>query len=362
MVDAGPAVRASDDVKLSDPAPRVSICVPARNEEEDLDALLTSLRAQDCPNLEIIVVDDKSTDRTWEILQRHASQDPRIIPIRGAEPEPGWYGKPNALRQALARATGEWILMTDADTVHVVSCVRNALGFALREGVQAISLTPHFICVTFFEKLLMPSIGGLLMTGYSFKRVNDPSDEKVFGAGPFFLVTRRILDAAGGLESIRGVIDEDVALARALKKTGLGYRYVRGDDVYATRMYTSLGEIFRGFARNTFATMKGSIRRLVRLSMFILLISVAPLALLIASIVDFSSGTASWMSWFGVIAYACILAMQAFIRKLGKFDAWVSILAPLGGVLTWLVVMNSFWLGLRGKGVTWKGRVYPSSG
>jgi len=360
MVRSGPAVRAQDNVTLPNPPPRVSICVPARNEEKNLPALLQGLRAQRYPDLQIIVVDDNSTDGTWEVLQQHAREDARIIPIKSGEPEAGWYGKPNALRQALTHAQGEWILMTDADCVHDVNCVRNAVAWALAEGVEALSLTPRMRCVSFWEKLLIPSIGGLLMTGYSFKRVNDPQDEKVFGAGAFFLVSRRILDAAGGMEPVRGVADEDVALARALKRTGLGYRFARGDDVYATRMYTGLGEIFTGFARNTFSTMKGSIRRLVRLSMFILLISVIPVALLVASVVDFSSGNVTWMSVFGVTAYLAILGMQAMIRRLGRFDAWVSVFAPLGGVLTWLVVMNSFWLGLRGKGVAWKGRVYPS--
>src|SRR5262245_48914911 len=116
-------VRTDDAPPLPAAPPLVSVLVPARNEEASLDICLASLRAQDYPALEIVVVDDRSTDRTLELARRHAAEDPRVVVVEGTAPLPGWFGKTNALRQAASKATGAWFLMTDADTVHAPASV-----------------------------------------------------------------------------------------------------------------------------------------------------------------------------------------------------------------------------------------------
>ena len=362
MIARGPAVRVDDDRPIPEPAPLVSVCIPARNEEDALDACLESLQAQDYPNLEILVLDDRSTDGTGKILARHAAADSRIVALQGEVPPDGWFGKPNALRQAVARAGGDWLLMTDADTVHAPTSVRNALGYALSQGIAALSLTPKLICGSFWEGLVMPAVGSMLITRYSPERVNDPEDETVFGNGQFFLVRRDAYEQVGGLAVARDALDEDVVFARALKGTGLGYHLVAGDSVFATRMYTGLGDMFRGFAKNAFSTMGRSIGRVVLFSVATWILSLAPIATAAASAVVLAGGGSAGLPapllWAGVGQYFLLLAMQTAVRARAGFPAWMSVFAPLSGMVLWLMVLNSAYRGLSGKGVTWKGRTY----
>ena len=362
MMSRGPAVRADDDRPLPDPPPRVSICVPARNEEDALDACLESLRGQDYPDLEIVVLDDRSTDGTGEILARHAEADPRIEALRGEEPANGWYGKPNALRQAVDRADGDWLLMADADTVHAPTSVRSALGYALAEGIAGLSLTPRLICGSFWEGLVMPSVGSMLMARYSPARVNDPDDATVFGNGQYFLVRRDAYERVGGLAVARDALDEDVVFARALKGSGLGYHLAAGDTVFATRMYTGLRDMFQGFAKNAFSTMGRSLGRVILFSVATWILSLVPVTTAVASAVVLARGAATavppLLLWAGLGQFLVLLAMQTTIRIRAGFPAWMSLLAPLSGMVLWLMVINSAYRGLSGKGVTWKGRTY----
>jgi chlorobactene glucosyltransferase len=298
-------------------------------------------------------VDDGSTDGTAAILARHAAEDPRLKVVTGVPPADGWMGKPNAVRQGMALAQGAFVLMTDADTVHAPTSVRNGLAYLLAQGAAALSLTPRLLCLSFWEKVLMPSIAGMLFTRYAFSRVNNAASDTVFAAGAYFLVRRDAYDKAGGIEVVRGSIDEDVAFARALKATGLGYRLASGDAVYATRMYAGLAEIFHGFARNAFATMHRSLARALRLTVFVWTVSLVPVTTLVLSLL-----TAHPWAWAGVLQFPFIVLLQGTIRKVGGFTAWVAVVAPLGGMMMWLVVMNSVYRGLTRKGAQWKGRTY----
>jgi chlorobactene glucosyltransferase len=345
------------------PAPRISVCVPARNEERNIDACLAGLEAQDYPNLEIIVVDDRSTDGTAQILERHASQCSRLLVIRGEEPRDGWFGKPNALRQAIERSSGEWILMVDADTFHAPSSVRSVLAYALEQKIAAVSVLPRFLADTFWSKLLLPQLGALLLLGRNPRRVNEATSRSVFANGAYFLVRRDAYDAAGGIASVRSVLDEDVALARNLKSTGLGYHLVEGESICSERMYGSLTQFFAGFGKNVWSTLGRSLGRVLKLTIVVMVMSLAPLLACSFSLLEMGGvlSTSLDTPWLiiGAGQYPLITVLQALIRRRAGFPPHYALLAPLGGVVVLMIILNSALRGLFGMRVEWKGRRYP---
>ncbi|MCK6545040.1 glycosyltransferase [Myxococcota bacterium] len=340
--------------------PRVSVIVPARNEEAVLAACLASLTAQDYPDLEVVCVDDRSTDATARILA-DAARDRRVVAVAGEEPPPGWLGKPNAVRQAVERASGEWLLFTDADTVHTPGSVRAALTYAAREGIASLSALPKMDCTSSWAKLLVPQLGALLFAGRSAKRVNDPSTDTVFGNGPYFFVRRDAYDAAGGIDAVRGAPDEDLAFARALKRTGLGYHFVEGEAVCTVRMYSRLGEFYAGFGRNLWPALGQRWSKLVKLTLVLWTMSLVPITAMITSAVALARGDTGALLVLGVAQYFALLAIQALIRAKSGFPPYLALFAPLGGLLAWSILVYSAWRSTRG-GVAWKGRTYPAPG
>jgi chlorobactene glucosyltransferase len=148
--------KAKSSSELPSPAPLISVLIPARNEETNIEACLDSLRGQDYPNLEILVLDDSSTDSTAEIVARIAAEDRRVRLLRGQPLPQGWAGKPFACHQLAQEARGSWLLFTDADTVHAPSVLRNVQGVALASDAALISGFPYQRTSSIWQKMAMP--------------------------------------------------------------------------------------------------------------------------------------------------------------------------------------------------------------
>ena len=198
--------------------PAVSVIIPARNEGVCLGACLQSLVTQSGVPLEIIVVDDHSTDRTREIALSFSSQQVRVIE---AGPLPaGWTGKNNAVNAGSKAATGEWMLFTDADTIHLPGSLARSLEEAKRHGASLLSYSPEQIVKSFWEKAVMPVIFAELAASYRPSQVSDPNSPAAAANGQYILITREAYDAVGGHAAIAANLLEDVALARAVKHFG----------------------------------------------------------------------------------------------------------------------------------------------
>jgi len=337
--------------------PSLTIVVPARDEERSIERCVRSLLAQRWLELEVIVVDDRSTDATPQILERLAREDPRLHVVRGEELPDGWIGKPWALAQGARLARGEWLLFTDADSAHDAAGAASALWLATRAGVDALSIATHQELGTFWERAILPSIlGMILFVAGPLGAVNDPAKpKKALANGQYILVARHAYEALGGHAALRGEIVEDVAFARLLKADGrFRFLLAGGDRVASVRMYHSLGEIWAGFTKNVYVGADGNLASLAGGIVFCTAISIAPPLLAARAL---SAGRYS-DALEALATSVAIVATASWGMRRAAFPRRLALLQPLGTAFFAAVIANSTWSVLSGRGVEWRGRRY----
>jgi glycosyltransferase involved in cell wall biosynthesis len=332
----------------------VSVLVPARNEERSIGACLASLSTQTIPRLEIIAVDDGSTDGTPAILADVARRDPRVHVLRIEGPPPGWTGKSFALDSGMAVARGSWLCFTDADTVHAPESIARAVGFAEAHGIDLLSLTSRQLTRSFWERVVQPVVFGLLDEWFPLGQVNDAASPLAAANGIFILVTRDAYEAAGGHRAVAGDVLEDVALARRMKTRGRRLAFVDGADLVAARMYTSLRAIHRGWTKNLYR-LRGqrplpAMASIVELGVTLVWPAVACAAAAVA-------GPPGW-GWLAALGLGMVLGAEVLFRAWRGVDPRWSPTVALGAALVAIFLLESAlrdWLGL---GVRWKDRTY----
>ena len=238
-------------------APEVSIIVPARNEEVCLGDCLTSLVAQTGVACEVIVVDDHSTDRTRAIAESFAGV--RVI-SPGPLPE-GWTGKNNAVAAGVREVRGEWLLFTDADTVHGEGSLKRAVAEAKANRADLLSYSPEQIAVSFWEKAVMPVVFAELAAEYPPEKVRDPHSGVVAANGQYILARRDAYEATGGHQAVASSLLEDVALARDFRTAGYKIYFRYGADAVRTRMYRSWAQLREGWTKNLALLFPRPLRR-----------------------------------------------------------------------------------------------------
>jgi len=358
-------------VPQSDPpqlpsAPLISIIVPARNEARYIRACLTALVAQTYPSLELIVVDDRSTDNTLEIMNdfaaRHqttSSTSIKIIP--GVDLPPGWAGKPHALFQGVSQASGEWLCFIDADTFALPTLVSSAFQAARYHAADLLTILTDQQLASFWEKVIMPLVFTALSVGFPADRVNDPAKPDAIANGQFILIRRSVYDSVGGHQAIRAEIAEDKALAVLVK--GSGYHLVLGDgrQLAQTRMYTSFSEIWEGWTKNIYLGLQD---RLWLLGIGALTGLVAALALPFWTVLSFAraSSSGSWMAYLAaaqsLLVWSYLVYQRVRACRALHINPWYALTLPLGALVFTLMMFNSAYKVLSGQGVTWRGRSY----
>lgn len=237
-----------DPVVAGDDAPRVTVLVPAKDEEHHIANCVGSLQKLNYPNYEILVVDDRSDDRTAEIVREIAAEDDRVRLVQVKELPAGWTGKTHALQFAQEYAEGEWLLFVDADTQLHPDCLGIVLQDAISSGADMETLMLGMDAHTFWEGAVQPFAGTLLMMLYPPGGLNDPKHPG-WGNGQFILVKRTAYDAIGKHEVVRDKFVEDIHLARQIRKQGLNLRVAMAAPIASVRMYSSLSQIVRGWSR-----------------------------------------------------------------------------------------------------------------
>ncbi len=231
----------------------VSVIIPARNESVVIATVVTSVLASVYQPIEVLVVDDRSSDDTAARVGELARRDPRLRLVPGIELPPGWYGKPWACLQGYRAARGELLLFTDADTRHAPELLGRAVG-ALREtSADLLTIAPRQRCETFWERIVMPQIWLLLGVRYHPARVNHSRRLRdVIANGQFILMSRGSYEAVGTHETVRGEVAEDLALAQAVVRRGGRLHFAFAERLMETRMYQGLGALVEGWSKNVY--------------------------------------------------------------------------------------------------------------
>jgi chlorobactene glucosyltransferase len=337
--------------------PFVSVLVPARNEEINISNVLTSLLEQEYPNYEIIVLNDSSEDRTGEIIAGLKTKYPQLRVLNGKSLEEGWTGKCFACRQLYEASKGEYIIFTDADTIHNKNSISGSVNIAMGTGADMLTLFPEMTMKTLSEKIAMPMLFFTIMLLLPMYFIDKKGFVKFsVGIGPFMMFRRSAYETIGTHESVRSAIVEDVWLGRKIKEHNLKLVAADGSDLLSVRMYRSAKDIWNGFSKNIFAGLNYSSFSLFAMILMYLLLFFVPFILFAGQLsLQFSSRDVLILTGFQVLMLYLARFLIAHRFRLGYLSA---ILHPLGALIVPVIAFNSWiWIKFR-QGTNWKGRVY----
>ena len=336
--------------------PLVSIIIPARNEARNIERCVRSVLSTAYSPIEVIVVDDRSTDGTADIVE--PATGGRVRLVRGTELPPGWFGKQWAMVQGYRVAKGELLVFTDADTKHEPELLPRSVRALQAERVDLLSVIPRQEMRTFWEKLIQPHVFLALQARVGdLRRVNRTRVEwNAIANGQFILTPRAAYDAVGTHEAVKNTVADDVMLAQAYVRAGKDIFLAHAPDFMITRMYGSLREIIEGWSKNLAlgAPLMAPPIRLVRTLLPYLmwvpaLFWVAPPVAWLAADWDFAAiaTVASLLTWIAI-----------YVGEQGPVV--YALLYPLGAMMVAFIMMRSAWRGSRK--VEWRGRMYRGSG
>ena len=341
--------------------PRVSIIVPARNEEETIEQALKSLLALDYDNYEIIAVNDRSTDRTGELMEKVAKEAGReadslqlgktLKVIHHTELPPGWLGKTHAMWTAANHATGDWILFTDADVLFKPDSLRRALAYAESVPADHVVLFPRMIMQRPGEYMMIAFFQTMFMFGHRPWKVADPSTDDHMGVGAFNLVRRRVYEAVGTYQALRMEVLDDMKLGKVVKNSGHAQRNVFGGDLISIRWAHGAFGIVNNLTKNFFAVLSFQWWRSV--------LSVFGLAFL-----NYGPFLGIFLAHgYARIPYAMALASMCMIYVgiswRSAVPAYYIVLHPISTTLFIYTLLRSTFLTLWNQGIVWRGTKYP---
>jgi glycosyltransferase involved in cell wall biosynthesis len=334
--------------------PRVSIIVPARNEEEDIEASLRTLLALDYDSYEVIAVNDRSTDRTGEILERVARETAvhsRLRVIHHRELPAGWLGKTHAMWTAANQATGDWLLFTDADVLFKPDSVRRALAYAEAERADHVVVFPQMIMKRPGEYMMIAFFQTMFVFGHRPWKVADPKTKDHMGVGAFNLIRRSVYEAVGTYEALRMEVLDDMKLGKVVKNAGFAQRNVFGADLISIRWARGAKGVVENLTKNFFAVLSFQWWRT--------LISAFGLAFL--NLMPFL-GVCLAHGWERVPYAIAVLSM--FLIYVGmswrsRVPAYYFALHPVSTALFVYTLLRSMFHTLRNDGIVWRGTKYP---
>jgi glycosyltransferase involved in cell wall biosynthesis len=334
--------------------PRVSIIVPARNEEEHIGETLTELLALEYSNYEVIAVNDRSTDGTGAIMDRTAARSEarnKLRVIHVTELPAGWMGKTHAMWGAGEIATGDWLLFTDADVYFKPDTLRRALAYAEAERADHVVLFPRMIMKRAGEYMTIAFFQTMFVFGHRPWKVADPKTRDHMGVGAFNLIRREVYEAVGTYEALRMEVLDDMKLGKVVKNAGFAQRNVFGEDLISIRWARGAMGVVNNLTKNFFAVLSFQWWRT--------LISAFGLAFL------------NLMPFFGVwlthgwarLPYAVAL-LSIFLIYLGMswrsaVPSYYFFLHPISTVLFVYTLLRSMFLTLWNDGIVWRGTKYP---
>lgn len=340
--------------------PKVSIILPARNEEEFIGKCLDSLVKQDYENYEIIVIDDSSEDKTGEIISEYAKKYPKIIPVSARLKPDGWMGKNWACMEGYGKATGELLLFTDADTKHAENVITLAVSHLNSFGLDALSAIPKMLTFDFWTNITLPMISTFLHTRFSALNVNNPAKKTGYFFGSFFILKKTTYQEVGTHEGVKQEIIEDGALGKKVKEAGYKMKMVRAEHLVDAVWARDKGTLWNALKRLMVPLYLQSGKIAIGIFFAIVFLLFVPFPILVIS-TSLAVETASAKILCMVSAIASILIyIGAIIEvKVGlKIKLIYAVFAPLGSLVVVLGFLSGLLQAKRTSSVTWRGRSY----
>lgn len=347
---------------------KISVIIPARNEATALPYTLPSIVGQDYANLEVILVNDQSSDNTAEIALNIQNANKNRLQILEGKPLPqGWAGKLWALHQGILYATGEWILLTDADLIYTQpKMISQLLHIALTKNFNMISLMAQLQTKYFWEKLLIPAFLYFFKMLYPFSQVANPKSHISAAAGGCILIQRKTLSAVGGIQAIQNALIDDVALARVVKDHHFSLALLDSPELVSHRGYNNLSGIWKMVARSAFTELKYSYIRLLFCTLGLLLTFFVPLFaglsfVCLPMMQDQYKYFILTLSFTGFTTLIIMAGTYLPTTKYFKLPLLWSVTLPWAGLLYLAMTLDSSRQYLFGVRAKWKDRQYSSS-
>jgi cellulose synthase/poly-beta-1,6-N-acetylglucosamine synthase-like glycosyltransferase len=334
--------------------PRVSIIVPARNEEENIEEPLTRLLSLDYENYEVIAVNDRSTDRTGEIMDRVAGSPGahgRLRIVHIDQLPSGWLGKTHAMWSATQQATGDWLLFTDADVLFKPDALRRALAYAEAESVDHLVLFPRMIMKHPGEKMMIAFFQTLFVFGHRPWKVADPKAKDHMGVGAFNLVRRSVYDRIGTYQALRFEVLDDMKLGKIVKNAGCRQHVVFGEDLISIHWAKGAFGVVNNLTKNFFAVLSFQWWRAVLSACGLAFLNLLPfLGVWLAH---------GWARLPYAVALLSMFLIYAGMSMKSSVPPYYFFLHPISTALFLYITMRSTLLTLGRGGVVWRGTFYP---
>lgn len=339
--------------------PRVSVIVPALDEADTLEAALGTLLAETYPDLEIVLVDDRSTDGTDRIVDALAARDPRITAVHVRTLPEGWLGKVHALHVGTQRATGEWLLYSDADVHFTPGVIARAIAVAEHEGLDHVPTLPRLLATDFVLQAMLASFGTLFVLLARPHTVGTRGSKSFAGVGAFNLVRRSVLDRTPGFEWIKMEVGDDMGLAFMVHGAGGRSRFFDGGELLSIVWYPSAAAMVRGLEKNTYAILSHfSVLRFLIAVPLLLLFAAGPPVLMMLGVIGVVGPVAAAI---GAIAVVGQLAAHTVFSVRQGFGPLPGLAAHVAGTVMLIALLRSAWACMRRGGIMWRGTLYPTA-
>jgi len=336
----------------SDGWPGLAVIFAARDEAEHVARATRLLLAQDYPALRLIAVDDRSRDDTGIILDAIAAEDSRLRVVHIRELHDGWLGKCNALQRGADEAGDiAWLLFTDADVMFAPGSLRRAIAFAVKNGLDHLTLTPDIPTEGFIERVFMTEFVLSFSVFTPQWRIADPSKKAAMGVGAFNLVRTEAFHAVGGFRNIRLSVDDDMRLGQALKFAGYRNNCLSGRDDVKVRWHVGARKMIVGLEKNFFAALDFRIAIIPLAVIGVITHSMLPYVALILG--------PWWVKLIAAVGIASARGLIALTKRQSNLAWYHALFMPLGGLLILIALIRSTFLTLRRGGVSWRGHLYP---
>jgi glycosyltransferase involved in cell wall biosynthesis len=331
--------------------PRVSVLFAARDEEEKLPGALATLVEIDYPGLEVVAVDDRSSDATGRILNEFAETHARLRVVHITQLPPGWLGKPHALQKAYEAASGEWLLFTDADVRFRPDALRRAVALAKQRKLDHLTLLADVEMSGFWETVLLTFFGMAFHLGNNPGGVSDPDSRAYVGVGAFQLMSRGAYEAGGTHRRLAMEVVDDMKLAKMVRLAGFRSAVGVSEEAVVVRWHAGLRNLINGTTKNFFAAFGFHLPLALLALLGMFAVNVLPFFGLL-----FGSG---WVQVFSAIAILVALCFHAGVDVVMRVSPFYALTQPVGALLFCYMLLRSMVVTLRQGGIVWRDTFYP---